>query len=100
MPPSAARRATRITLRGGRAYRRTTLWLEYQGVPMTLLEWSACVGVPYGRLYSRLFVLGWTAERAINEPARRYRRRRPRNAKNEAGAACNSCGQGLARRVS
>lgn len=39
---------------------------EYEGKSLTLKEWSAALGVTYNCLWKRIFVIGWTLEKALS----------------------------------
>lgn len=41
--------------------------LTYQGQTRSLTEWSKFLGIPYGKLYMRLWSLGWSVERAFQK---------------------------------
>lgn len=49
--------------------RTNTIWLEVGGVKKTLTEWAQTAGLKRAALYSRIFTLGWDAERAVSTPA-------------------------------
>lgn len=45
--------------------RRNTVMLTHAGVTRPLREWADLVGVPYQRLWSRVFRFGWSTDRAL-----------------------------------
>jgi hypothetical protein len=47
--------------------------LSHDGRHQTLRQWSEELNWPYSTLYYRIARLGWTVERALTEPPRRYR---------------------------
>ena len=47
--------------------------LECNGQTKTFGEWELETGIPVQTLYKRIFELGWTVERALSTPVRRYR---------------------------
>lgn len=46
--------------------RRTSVYLEIDGIKMTISEWAEKSNVPYATFYARIFKLGWAPERAIS----------------------------------
>ena len=44
---------------------RANVFIEHNGQKMTISQWAEYVGVPYHRLYQRLFKLGWEFSKAI-----------------------------------
>lgn len=48
--------------------------IEYGGHTLTLAQWSRETGIPVTTLIER-FKTGWTPERALTTPVRRYRRK-------------------------
>jgi len=51
----------------------TNRQLECDGRTMTFGQWELETGIPVQTLYKRIFELGWTVERALQTPVRRYR---------------------------
>lgn len=47
--------------------KRTNVRIEYQGETLTIAEWAERAGVPYRKLYQRLWE-GWSLERAMQTP--------------------------------
>jgi len=47
--------------------RRNTKWLTHKGVTKTLPEWSEEIGVARRVLYARIYVYGWSLERALTK---------------------------------
>jgi len=47
--------------------------VAYKRVTKTLIEWAEDVGISYATLWQRLEVLGWSVERALEEPVHRKR---------------------------
>lgn len=45
----------------------TTIKLEYKGVEKPLHEWAESIGVKPHTLWSRIYRLGWSVERALTE---------------------------------
>ena len=45
--------------------------LTHNGETHTIAEWAAILGVPKQRLVNRITTYGWSAERALTEPAHR-----------------------------
>ena len=50
--------------------RRTCHNITYNGETKTIAEWQESLGLPDGIIYQRLYA-GWTAEKALNTPARK-----------------------------
>lgn len=48
-----------------------TLWLTYNGETMQLSYWADRLGINYHTLYDRLYLHGWSIEKAFNTPVRR-----------------------------
>lgn len=48
--------------------------IEYDGRQQTLSQWARETGVPETTLSER-FKMGWTPEKALTTPVRRYRRK-------------------------
>lgn len=46
-------------------------FIEYNGETKTLMEWCEELNLNYKLVHSRIFRLGWTFEKAINEPVKR-----------------------------
>ncbi|WP_428037084.1 hypothetical protein, partial [Amphritea sp.] len=44
--------------------------VEYQGKSFTIAELSDIAAVDYHALHSRIFKLGWSIEKAVNQPLR------------------------------
>jgi hypothetical protein len=55
--------------------RRVNKVISHDGNAMSLVEWAEFLGIPYRMLKDRL-ANGWTFERAISEPRRKYPARR------------------------
>jgi hypothetical protein len=49
--------------------KRSTVQVTYNGVRKPLAEWAVELGLDYSLLRNRLFVLGWSVERAFTTPA-------------------------------
>lgn len=50
--------------------RRNNHYLTYNGETMSMSDWAERIGIPYGTLRSRVYILGWDDERAITTPIR------------------------------
>lgn len=59
---------------------KTSRYVTYKGELRTVKEVADLEGVPYQRLWDRLFKLGWDLERAIQTPVAKHRRRRTTSA--------------------
>lgn len=46
--------------------------LEFQGKTQTMAEWARDVGVAYKTLHNRLSACGWSVEKALTTPTRRW----------------------------
>lgn len=55
--------------------RSNTLKVIYKGEEMTLLDLETLSGIPSNRLYQRIHVYGWAAERAAMQPLRNSAKR-------------------------
>lgn len=62
--PSNCRWATRKEQSNNKT---TTLKIEHKGETRTLSEWAEYLGIKLDTLYYRIFKLGWSIERALNE---------------------------------
>lgn len=51
--------------------KRNNHLVEYNGETKTIAEWAVCIGIPYKVLHRRIKSLGWTVEKAFNQPIRR-----------------------------
>ena len=49
--------------------KRNTVLYEYQDKSLTLSEWSEIVGIKRATLASRLYIYGWTVDKALSTPA-------------------------------
>lgn len=49
--------------------KRTSRFIEFEGDRLTLSEWAVRIGISPGALRVRLYVLGWSLERALTTPA-------------------------------
>lgn len=47
--------------------------LEHDGVTKTFADWALETGIPVQTLYRRIITMGWTIERSLTTPVRRYR---------------------------
>jgi hypothetical protein len=47
--------------------------LECDGKTQTFEQWSLETGIPVQTLYRRIITMGWTIERSLQTPVRRYR---------------------------
>lgn len=47
--------------------------LEHDGVTKSFATWSIETGIPVQTLYRRIITMGWTIERSLTTPLRRYR---------------------------
>lgn len=56
-----------VTMKEQANNQRNTLKIEYQGKSMTLHQWADYLGIKADTLYHRIFVLGWSVDRAFNE---------------------------------
>ncbi len=52
--------------------RRTNHLLTVDGATRTIHEWSIEYGIPHAALWQRVNSLGWTHERAVKQPSRRW----------------------------
>lgn len=50
---------------------RSNHLIEYNGVTKTIAEWATVLGVPYKNLHNRIQSLGWSVDRAFNQPYRK-----------------------------
>ena len=50
--------------------KRDNHYLTYNGETMSMSDWADRIGIPYGTLRSRIYILGWDDERAITTPVR------------------------------
>lgn len=50
--------------------KRTNRHIEYNGQRKTVAEWAESCGMDYRTLWGRLYVQGWTVERALTTPLR------------------------------
>lgn len=48
--------------------------IEHDGQKMTLEKWSVVRKIKPMTLYTRLYQLGWSVEKALTQPTRHYRR--------------------------
>ena len=48
--------------------KRSTVFIEYDGQKHSLSEWAEIIGVTRNALWKRLFVEGWSIERALTTP--------------------------------
>jgi hypothetical protein len=53
--------------------RRNTPVITYRGVTKTLSAWAETLGVSRSRLWTRIYGYGWSVERALTKPIRKYR---------------------------
>ena len=51
--------------------KQKTLWIEYHGQRMPLSYWADSLGINYHTLYDRLYLHGWSVEKAFTMPVRR-----------------------------
>jgi hypothetical protein len=49
---------------------RTNVIIQFRGERMTLKQWSTKLGIPYHRLYQRLFRLSWPIQKAFTSTPR------------------------------
>ena len=54
--------------------RRSNVKVEFRGQVMVLKDWAAKVGMDYRNVWQRIFVLGWSVERALTTPVKKQRR--------------------------
>lgn len=52
--------------------RRSTVHITYAGQTQCLTAWSEQVGVAFDTLRRRIFVLGWSIDKALTTPSRRW----------------------------
>lgn len=52
--------------------RTVTDWLVCKNQKKTLSEWSREIGIPRLALFARIYQLGWSVERAIETPLRKF----------------------------
>lgn len=64
-----------VDIKAQQSNRRNTLMIEYKGVTKPATEWAKEKEIPYKTLHHRMHVLGWDAERALNEPSQQGRRK-------------------------
>lgn len=57
-----------VTAKVNLANRRTTVWIDYKGRKIKLLDACEEFDVPYRLLYIRIFQEGWSVEKAITTP--------------------------------
>lgn len=55
--------------------RSSNRMIEFRGEVRCAAEWEELLGLPSGRIYSRVSALGWTIERALSTPVRKCVRR-------------------------
>jgi hypothetical protein len=58
----------------GQNNKRTTIFLEYDGKRLTLIEWSKVTGIPLKTIRVRKFVNKWSDEKILTTPARLTKR--------------------------
>lgn len=46
--------------------------LAYNGEEKCIAEWAELLNINYRSLYSRIYIYGWSVEKAIETPARKY----------------------------
>lgn len=51
--------------------RRSNVHITHNGKTMLMIEWAEEIGIPYRSLANRLY-LGWSTDRALTEPLRRW----------------------------
>lgn len=51
--------------------KRSNHLIEYNGVTKTMAEWAEVLGVSYRNLHNRIQSLGWSVDRAFNQPYRK-----------------------------
>jgi hypothetical protein len=52
----------------------TSVVIEYDGLALTVQQWSRKLGVARELIRDRIFKLGWSVDRALSTPPRRVRR--------------------------
>lgn len=62
--------------------RRSNVMIEYNGEIHNLMEWSVRLGFDYKRVHNRIHKLGWSFEKAINEPTETKKRNKKGKRKN------------------
>lgn len=50
--------------------KRNTVLYEYNGEARTLMEWEEIFGIPWGTMWARIHVYGWSIEEALRSPKR------------------------------
>ena len=50
--------------------KRNSVFIEHNGQSKTVAEWAEIVGLKYPTLWARLFVHGWSPERALSQSRR------------------------------
>lgn len=48
----------------------------YKGITRLVIEWAEKYKIPYGRLWKRLYVSGWSIERSLTESVQKPKRRK------------------------
>ena len=48
--------------------RRTSCFVEYNGIKKTIMQWATEYNIPYNRLYKRIRVFKWNIDKALNTP--------------------------------
>jgi hypothetical protein len=63
------------TVRDQQNNRRFTVVIEHRGIKKALTEWADDCGLSAESLYKRIQVYGWSAEKALETPNRKYNRK-------------------------
>jgi len=63
------------TVRDQQNNRRYTVVIEHRGVRRALTEWAEETGITTESLYKRIHVYGWSPEKALETPNRKYVRK-------------------------
>lgn len=64
-----------ITCKENLMNKRNTLIYEYNGQTKTLKEWAIESGIPYKRLQCRIREFGWSIEKALTTPVKKYNKK-------------------------
>lgn len=70
--PSNCRWATNLEQSNNRI---DSVIIESNGVALTIRGWSERLGIKYKTLRQRLFVYGWSTEKALTYPTRKYNKK-------------------------
>jgi len=60
------------TVRDQQNNRRYTVVIEHRGIRKALTEWADETGISTESLYKRIHVYGWSPEKALETPTRKY----------------------------